>query len=256
MNTPEQPLFEQYLAEFQQVEFSGWDFSVMGERWVSENPPWDYLSLAGDKVRNAGCVLDMGTGGGEALSQISNLPPATFATEGYPPNVRVAHQRLSPLGIHVVQVDGQEDHLPFAADSFSLVLNRHESFNPVELHRILQPGGRFLTQQVGGRDNFRLNELLQNEPSLKYADCLPEPFCAAMEAAGLVILNCLQAFPKSTFKDLGAVLFYLKVITWQIEDFNIEEYRPRLEALHRRILDEGGLQTTQHRFLIEALKPL
>jgi len=255
METSQQQLFEQYLAEYSQIEFSGWDFSyIEKERWQSENLPWDFLSMANEKARNAGCVLDMGTGGGEALSSLSNLPPFTFATEGYSPNVRVAARRLLPLGIEVIQVEPQEYHLPISDESFDLVLNRHESYTPAELHRILQPGGRFITQQVGGRDNIRLNELLQEQPSLEYSDWTPQRACEELESAGFIILQCLEAFPQSLFKDLGAVLFYLKVISWQISDFSIEKYYSRLVELHKRMLDEGGLKTNQHRFLIEAVR--
>lgn len=40
----------------------------------------------------------MGTGGGEFLAGLQPLPPHTCATEGYPPNIPIAQQRLKRLG--------------------------------------------------------------------------------------------------------------------------------------------------------------
>ncbi len=42
---------------------------------------------------------------------------------------------------------------------FDLILNRHESYHPGEIARVLAPGGTFLTQQVGGDELGELREL-------------------------------------------------------------------------------------------------
>ena len=53
-----------------------------------------------------------------------------------------------------------DTRLPFGNAEFDLVINRHESYEPAEVRRILHPGGRFVTQQVGGQNNTDLNALL------------------------------------------------------------------------------------------------
>jgi hypothetical protein len=40
--------------------------------------------------------------------------------------------------------------MPFSAESFDLVLNRHGGFNPRELSRVLSPGGTFFIEAVKG----------------------------------------------------------------------------------------------------------
>jgi hypothetical protein len=55
-------------------------------------------------------MLDMGTGGGEALAGLADRAPRTIATEAWPPNVPVAGRRLLPLGISVIQVEGAADN--------------------------------------------------------------------------------------------------------------------------------------------------
>jgi SAM-dependent methyltransferase len=195
----------------------------------------------------------MGTGGGEFLASLPGLPKSTHATEGYPPNLPIAHQRLAPLGISVVPVV-EDGSLPLAAEAFDLVINRHESYELSEVWRILKPRGVFLTQQVGPRNCIQLNQYLGGPLE---ADALNWTFTqekSTFEAAGFQIIRAEEALLDSIFYDIGAVVFYLKVIAWQIPDFSIEKYEPRLRALHRTLGRQGAFFTTAHRFLIEAQK--
>ena len=50
--------------------------------------------------------------------------------------------------------------LPFHNDEFDIVINRHGNYVPAELHRILKPGGIFITEQVGEDNERDLVELL------------------------------------------------------------------------------------------------
>lgn len=55
---------------------------------VQEDPPWSYRDRSHALVRAAtGSVLDLGTGGGEALAELEPLPPGSTTTEDWPPNV-------------------------------------------------------------------------------------------------------------------------------------------------------------------------
>lgn len=199
-------------------------------------------------------LLDLGTGGGELLASLAPLPPDTWATENYPPNMPIARARLEPLGVRVVT--GVPDNaLPFPDGRFDLVINCHESFDAAEVARILKPGGRFLTQQVGGRDNLRLNELLQDRVAFEFIDCGLGVEVLQLQTAGFRIVEQMEAFPESHVSDIGAVVYYLRAIPWQIEDFTVEAYHPKLLALHQQMLCDGGLTLTSHRTFIEAIKP-
>lgn len=85
---------------------------------------------------------------GELLSRLRPFPEIVCATEAYAPNVPIAKERLEPLGVRVMAIQ-DDNSLPFGDAGFDLVLNKHESFSPTEVRRILRPGGTFLTQQVG-----------------------------------------------------------------------------------------------------------
>jgi SAM-dependent methyltransferase len=243
--------FDCLLAEATSQKFSGWDFSFMDGRWRESPPTWDYRAMILDRFRRAESLLDMGTGGGEFLASLPVLPAHTSATEGYPPNLPLARRLLEPLGVRV-EPPLRGGLLPFADAGFDLVIDRHEAYVPAEVRRVLRPGGRFLTQQVGGRDNVRLNQLLGAGGARQYADWDLSHAVRELEDAGLRIADAREEFPETVFADVGAVVYYLKAVPWQIEGFSVDEYREPLLALHQTIQADGGLVVTSHRFLVEA----
>jgi len=86
--------FEELVEETLTQEFSGWTFSWMQGRYYESEPIWDYLQLEMNRMQNISSILDMGTGGGEFLANLPDLPVITYATEGNPPNIPIAMQRL------------------------------------------------------------------------------------------------------------------------------------------------------------------
>jgi SAM-dependent methyltransferase len=245
--------FDQLITAALAQAFSGWDFAHIAGRWQEEEPSWDYDRQVISQIAQTTALLDMGTGGGEFLASLPTLPAQTCATEGYAPNLPIARARLEPLGVQLYPVTDDEK-LPFADQSFDLIINRHESFDPAEVYRVLQPNGRFLTQQVGGRDNIQLNQWLQSEVKLSYETWNLAAAVQGLTPAGFVIVTQQEEYPRTTFHDIGAVVYYLKAIPWQIEAFDVQRERNRLLALHRHICTAGPFITHSHRFYIEAVR--
>jgi len=246
-------LFERLLSEFEHQSISGWDFSHLADRWITKNPSWDYAQIVREKMEQAGSLLDMGTGGGELLSSFAPLPETTFATENYAPNVQIARNRLEQLNVRVVEIHS-DDNLGFEDNFFELIINRHSSFSAGEIYRILKPTGYFITQQVGNTDNVRLNELMQEKVKLSYDNWTLEYAVQQIIENGFKVLVQKEAFPETIVRDVGALIYYLKAIPWQIPDFSIAKYNDRLIAIHNHIQDQGSLTIHSHRFFIEAMK--
>ncbi|MBM2822035.1 MAG: Methyltransferase [Thermoleophilia bacterium] len=217
------------------------------------------------RARQSPDLLDMGTGGGESLARLSYRPPRTIATESWPPNLGVARARLRPLGITVVRVEAAPENadqepdetrgrLPFPAESFALVSNRHESFVASEVARVLRREGVFVTQQVGGRYEDFYDAL--GLPSPPVPSRLWDLRLAArqVEAAGLRIVDSGQGVEVTSFADVGAFAWYLKAIPWTVADFSIEDHRAELERLHERIRATGPVTVRQPTFWLEATK--
>ena len=253
MDIKNKDIFDQLISEALEQEFSGWDFNFLSERMKEGSLSWDYPQIVRDHIKPDMYLLDMDTGGGEILSSLQPLPRHTYATEGYPPNVPVAKSRLEPLGIKVIQLYG-DDSMPFENSLFDLVINRHGAFIPAELHRVLKPDGIFITQQVGGQNNFELNQLLQEEPEFKFSYWTLDWATNQLADAGFQIYEKREEFPETVITDIGALVFHLKVISWQIEDFSVEKYHDKLVQIHNTIQEKGNLRIKSHRILITAKK--
>lgn len=253
MDIKNKELFDQLISEALEQEFSGWNFSYITERMKECPLSWEYPQFVRDHIKPDIRLLDMDTGGGEILSALQPLPLHTYATEGYPPNVPVARNRLEPLGVKVIQTWG-DDYLPFESDLFDLVINRHGAFIPTELYRVLKSGGIFITQQVGGQNNFELNKLLQEKPEFKFSYWTLDWATTQLANAGFQIYDKREEFPETVIKDIGALVFHLKVISWQIEDFSVEKFYDKLAQIHNAIQEKGDLRIKSHRILIAAKK--
>ncbi|PGX14620.1 class I SAM-dependent methyltransferase [Bacillus sp. AFS033286] len=248
------PLFLTIL-ESANTLFSGWDFSFISEtgRMKSEPLSWSYGSTAFQLMQRADSMLDMGTGGGEFLSMLQPFPPTIYATEGYAPNVPIAQKKLEPLGVKVVEVS-DDTALPFQDGQFDLILNQHESYAASEVKRILSPNGTFLTQQVGGLDCAELNKQFISPLNSEFANCSLETACNELKENGFTILEEKEEFPFQRFYDIGAIVYYLKAIPWQIPDFTVEGYYEELYRIHEIILQMGYFDVRQHRFIIKGIR--
>jgi SAM-dependent methyltransferase len=252
---PTETEFDHLVREAQEAHFSGWDFSWLEGRWVEEPLPWDYAVRVKAAMQAAQSMLDMGTGGGELLETLAPFPPQTCATEAWPPNVKIAIDRLTPLGVEVYAITS-DSQLPFDDTVFDLIINRHDSFDSRELFRTLKPGGLFITQQVGGQNVLGLNKLLQDEVSFADIDWTVDRAISQLRSAGLEITSVKEAFPAVTVYDIGAIVYYLNAIPWQIDGFSVEAYHDKLLAIHREIQRQGSITLHSHRFYIEARKPV
>ncbi|PEM50274.1 class I SAM-dependent methyltransferase [Bacillus wiedmannii] len=243
------------LLESANTNFSGWDFSFISEtgRMKSEPLSWPYGSTAFQLMQRAESMLDMGTGGGEFLSMLQPFPSTIFATEGYAPNVPIARKKLEPLGVTVIEVT-DDTALPFQDGQFNLIINQHESYAASEVKRILSPNGIFFTQQVGGLDCAELNDQFGTPLNSEFASWSLEAACCELKENGFTILEEKEEFPFQRFYDIGAIVYYLKAIPWQIPDFTVEGYYEELYRIHEIILQKGYFDVKQHRFMIKAIR--
>mgnify|MGYP002859889111 FL=1 len=238
-----------------EVNLTGWDFSALTNSGrMKETPlPWDYAEIIKLRLPGVKRMLDMGTGGGEFLKTLAPLPAETYATEGYAPNVGIAEANLNPLGVKVVS-GYSDDSLPFESAYFDLIINRHEYYDPQEVHRILKPGGHFITQQVAGNcDASLLAALGRSVPEETKGWCLASAE-KDVEAAGFKILQQSEAPGYTIFTDSGAVISYLKIINWLIDDFTVEKYSAELKQIAEEISTSGSFSSTLDRFLIVCWK--
>lgn len=226
---------------------TGWEFAWLDGRAVGTEPGWSYPDLARGLIRGATGLLDLDTGSGELLAELAPLPPHTVAVETWARNTPVARDRLAPFGVPVVT------ELPGGENEFDVVLSRHGRLPAADIARLLRPGGRLLSQQVGSDDLAGLNTALGAPPAhLRRWDA--DTAAAALTAAGLEVIDLREERPAITFHDVGAVVRQLRDLPWQIRDFTPQRYRDALDRLDTYIRLHAGLTVRFHRFLVEAAR--
>jgi ubiquinone/menaquinone biosynthesis C-methylase UbiE len=237
----------------EKARFEGWDFSYIKDRYSEGNPNWNYKSIAKKLIKKSNSVLDMATGGGEAFSEILSVfrPEKAIAIEGYKPNVSVARKNLQKRSVKVIYAN-ETKKLPFNKEEFDLVLNRHGGFNVNELARIIASGGTFLTQQVDGRNLKDLMNEFGTKPKWEFNTLTNVK--KQLEKSGFEIVKAREWKGKTIFKDVGALVYFLKAIPWIVDDFSLKKHQTILEKLQKRIEKKGKLEFTARRFLILAKK--
>lgn len=114
-----------------------------------------YPGLEIDKTSYRGSkVLDLGFGDGRNMPLLHDLGFEIYGVEISEEICALTRERMERLGVPAVLKTGTNAHIPFADESFDLVLACHacyyvsagETFedNLIEICRVLRPGGRFL----------------------------------------------------------------------------------------------------------------
>lgn len=245
----------QFLSDLEDENrrFSGWDFSFITEtgRMQTGLLSWSYGSIARKLMKSSDSMLDMGTGGGEFLSMLRPFPRSVVATEGYKPNLQIAKHRLESLGVKVVPIE-EDNCLPLEDIQFDLILNKHESYSAKEVRRIIRKDGIFLTQQVGGLNSLGINKALGAPVNHEYEHWNLTTALSELEKNHFDVLSSYEAFPTQRFYDIGALVYYLKAIPWQVPGFNVKQYEDELFHIHTKIQSEGFFDVREHRFIIQA----
>ena len=248
MNTNE--LIKQWKAEEEIAHIHGGDFSHIEGRYSEEEDlPWDYREEILRYLRPEMRILDIETGGGEFLLSLNHPYENTAATENYPPNVDLCRETLLPLGIDFRAADGK-GMLPFADASFDLVINRHGDFNPEEIYRVLKPGGMFITQQVGAENDQELVELLCGKIDLPFPDQYLSIISERFSQTGFEILDGQECFRPIRFYDVGALVWFARIIEWEFPGFSVDKCLDRLLAVHKKFTRESMLFGSIHRILL------
>ncbi|MFB8062576.1 SAM-dependent methyltransferase, partial [Kitasatospora purpeofusca] len=124
-----------------------------------------------------------------------------------------------------------------------------------EIARVLRPGGSYLAQHVGPASVFELVEyFLGPQPEARRAR-RPEDDADAAGAAGLEVVDLRSERLRIEFRDIGAVVWFLRKVIWMVPGFTVDAHRERLRELDARIRAEGPFVAHSARFLVEARKP-
>ena len=241
-------------AEEDAAHIHGWDFSRIHGRYEEENDlPWDYDAIVRRYLRDDMKLLDYDTGGGEYLLSLHHPCANTAATEGFPPNVELCCQRLLPLGVDFRPCDNPSA-LPFDDEAFDIMINRHGDFDPSEAARVLKQGGLFITEQVGADNDRDLVELVLPDTPKPFPHLTLKAQRQEFERAGFYLLEAQEAYRPIGFYDVGAFVWFARIIEWEFPGFSVDRCFDRLVSMQETIERDKRIEGTIHRFLIVARK--
>ncbi len=233
--------FDDLVREGEAAPITGWDFSWLDGRATEARPSWRFHEHVAERASGATALLDVECGDGALLRSLPTPPPLVVGVEAYQPGAgmlaAVAHA------------------LPLRAEAFDLVISRH----PVraewnEIARVLAPGGTYLAQHVGHGSAREVTEWFLPGQEVSMARH-PDTARRDATAAGLHVVDLRYEELPMTFNDIGAVIYFLRLVIWIVPGFTVEGYRDRLRALHDHIVANGPFAATSTRFLIEATQP-
>lgn len=232
----------------------GWDFSHIHRRYEEEDDlPWDYEKTVRKYLSKDYDMLDYDTGGGEFLLSLDHPFDKTAATEGFKPNVRLCEEKLLPLGINFKEC-GTPSGIPFDNEAFDVIINRHGSFDAGELYRLLKKNGIFITEQVGSDNDRDLVEMVLPGTDKPFPHLNLKEQRRVFENAGFHIIKAKEAYRPIRFYDVGAFVWFARIIEWEFPGFSVERCFDKLLNMQKVIEEKGEIKGTVHRYFIVAKK--
>lgn len=239
---------------------NGWNFSSMNV--FSEKIGWNFYEEVVRHTRSSDLLLDIGTGGGEAVLSIAKEALLLVGIDLAQGMIETAQQNLLAAETHsagthsnvrFLQMDAEK--LDFPDFFFNVVSSRHSGFSASEVFRVLDTGGIFLTQQVSEHDKSNISEAFGRGQSLGIQPgTLMERYKHELQTAGFHDIQARQynvVEHYATPEDLMFLLTHAPIIP----DFGkVEADFERFQQFVKENRDEKGIRTNSARFMITARK--
>ncbi|OBZ07622.1 SAM-dependent methyltransferase [Bacillus sp. FJAT-27264] len=232
---------------------NGWDFSSM--KCISEEAPWDFYREVTKRCQSSDLLLDIGTGGGEAILSIADTASLLVGIDQSAGMMETANRNLSSSGKSNVRfLEMNADQLEFPAHFFNVISCRHSPFSAKEVARVLSRGGIFLTQQVAEHDKLNLKEAFGRGQALGTpGGTLKQQYLTELSEAGFSDIEAFDYTINEYYQTAEDLIFLLKH-TPIIPGFgqNEEDFRILGRFIEANQRDQG-IMTNSERFMIIGL---
>ncbi|NEN86902.1 class I SAM-dependent methyltransferase [Paenibacillus elgii] len=231
---------------------NGWDFSNV--KCISEGIKWDFYSEVTKACKKSDLLLDIGTGGGEAILTIAEAALLLVGIDQSTGMIETATNNLANSGranVRFLQMDAQE--LLFPENFFNIVSCRHSVFYAKEIAKVLVKEGIFLTQQVSENDKLNIKEAFGRGQALGITGGTLKHQCIAeLSEAGFTHIQSFDCNVIEFYQTAEDLIFLLKH-TPIIPNFGQSEFD--FQILQQFIAEnqtEKGIKTNSERFMIIA----
>jgi len=249
MNTVE------YKQFYDQVgKINGWDFSKV--KSVSEGVAWDFYDEVIQSCKKSDLLLDIGTGGGEALLSIADSALLLIGIDLSTGMIETALNNLKQSNkpnIRFLQMDAEK--LDFPDHLFNVVSCRHSAFSAKEIAKVLVNDGVFLAQQVSENDKLNLKEAFGRGQAFgTKKGVLKNQYIAELADAGFTDIQSFEYNATDYFETDEDFIFLLKH-TPIVPNFGQSETDFQiLQQFIKNNQTEKGIRTNSERFMITARK--
>lgn len=135
----------------------GWDFSKMKYKMVDDSK-FQFFDEINNKVKKNMILLDIGTGGGEKLTDlITDDCLLKIGTDFSNEMIKYAKKRNTKNNIRFFEMDSE--NIKFPDEFFDIISARHTPFNVSEVNRLLKKEGYFFTEQIDENDCLQLKKI-------------------------------------------------------------------------------------------------
>ncbi|MGI2294899.1 class I SAM-dependent methyltransferase [Paenibacillus sp. GXUN7292] len=242
-----------YKLFYDQVgQRNGWDFSKV--KCQSEGKQWDLYHEVVKICKKSDVLLDIGTGGGEAILKISDSALLLVGIDQSSSMIETAINNGAAAdkpNVRFVQMDAEK--LDFPNRFFQIASCRHSPFCAREVARVLGDGGIFLTQQVNENDKQNIKEAFgRGQTYGTPAGTLKQQYISELRDAGFADIRSFEYQVTEYYQTAEDLIFLLKhtpIIPdfgHQASDFNI------LQQFIDENQCEKGIKTNTARFGIIA----
>jgi hypothetical protein len=222
----------------------GWDFSGMSE--LRQPVPWEYRDVVLRYLRSSDAVLDIGTGGGERLSDLAGSFGHGLGIDADSGMVRFAMENSAAGNLNYRVCSDRLESVP---EMFDVIIDRHAPFDLSAVAAHLRPGGYFITQQVGERNMARVKAALGQPTS-------PPPIRQrAVAASGLRLVALLEYDVEYVVCDIESLVFWLNALDLGHADIDGQSALAGAATLNQILagnVDDRGFVTNEHRYLAVA----
>ncbi|WP_020620899.1 class I SAM-dependent methyltransferase [Paenibacillus daejeonensis] len=231
---------------------NGWDFSQI--KCVTEGEAWEMYREVAGQCTPASLLLDIGTGGGEAVLSIADSVRLLVGVDRSAAMIETAQRNAVRAGhAHARFLHMEADHLAFPDAFFDVVSSRHSEWHAGEIARVLASGGTFITQQVSEGDKSNLKEAFGRGQAWGVPPGeLQARYVAELRAAGFRDIRTFE-FSITEYYETAEDLIFLLKHTPIIPNFGREPDDSRV--LHQFIetyRTDRGIRTNADRFGIIA----
>lgn len=244
---------QEYEDFYNKVRASnGWDFSSV--KCTAEGNGIDLYSDVVQHCSPSTLLLDIGTGGGEAVLSISEKALLLVGIDQSSGMIGTALRNLKQSNTDNVRfLEMSAEKLDFPDGFFDVVSCRHSMFDAAEVARVLKKGGIFLTQQVAENDKTNLKQAFGRGQSLGVqAGTLMQQYVDELIKAGFTGIQPVAADVTEYYETAEDLIFLLKhtpIIPQFGEsdgDFKV------LKTFIEENQSEKGIRTNSARFMITA----